>query len=786
MRALHKKLLRDLWNLKFQTLTLSIIITGGLALLLSSWSSYESLKDSRESFYDSHFFADVFAEMKRAPAGLVRELQQIPGLSLVEGRILIDGLVHQKKEDEPAVMRMVSVPNGKNSLLNRIYLRSGRLPLESEESEGVLHEGFAKAHQLKVGDEVQILVEGHYQKIRIVGIGTSPEFIYAMSGLSALPDDLHFGVMWLPYETLARLSARQDSINSIAAVLSSSASAPRVLSEFDRVLKKYGSLGAYLRKDQLSHRFIEDEINQQKGTAIITPMIFLSVAAFLIHIIFSRLISLNRSQIATLKALGFNNTEVASHYLQLVVVMIMTGIIPGVLIGIWVGKIFSNIYLDFYHFPKLTFSLSITALIIGVLAGLIPGLLGAIQSIRRAFILVPAEAMRPPVPPIFQKSFLDKMTSKKLRPVSKIILRNMFHRPDRLIMITLGMATALGILVVSLSWKGMVAELLETQFQRIQREDMELMFLRPITENGLRELKNKKGVLSVEGYRSVPVRIRHLNHKKELAILGWPEYARMRQALDTHLNKIPLPDHGLLLGRFFVRNWNLKTGDEVQIEVLEGKQKTFRAVVSGFSDEMFGLSVSMNHVELSRILNEEPAYNLVMIKADPKLINQLYVDLKNIPEIGSVVLKNSMYKSFQSTMGNIIAVSSFILISFALAIAIGVIYNSIRVNFSERAWEMASLEVMGLEKIDVSLIIYAEVALQVLAGIIPGCFLGYGMLYISLKGIHTETFALPIIIRAETYAKAVLIIVMALIGSSFIIYRMIDKLSLVEALKSRE
>lgn len=786
MRALNVKLFRELRNLKFQTLSIAIIVTGGLALLIASWSSYQSLKNTRQNFYDTHFFADFFAEFKRAPEGLVRELQNLPGISLIEGRIVMEGLVHLSMQDEPAVMRMVSIPSGKNSNLNKIFLRKGRFPIESEESEAVIHEGFARAHSIRPGDEIQILVEGHFQKIRIVGIGTSPEYIYAISSVSVLPDDLHYGVLWIPHKTLARLSNRQDSINSISGLLSSGANPAAVLAELDRALKKYGCLGAYLRHDQISHKFLEDELAEQKGTAIITPVIFLSVAAFLIHVIFSRLISLNRSQIATLKAMGFSNGEVARHYLQLVVLMILTGIVPGILIGIWVGKMFAKIYLDFYHFPELKFSLSLSALVVGVLAGLLPGILGAWQSIRRAFLLVPAEAMRPPTPPNFQKTFFDKFAPKNMRPVNKIILRNMFHRPDRLIMITLGMATALGILVTALAWGGMVTQLLETQFQYVQREDMALSFLKPITQNGLQELKKMDGVIAVEGYRTVPIRIRHLNHKKELAITGRPLKAEMRQLLDKNNKKIPLPENGLLLGRYFMRNWNLRPGDVVQIEILEGKQKIFNNVVSGFSDELFGQSATMNLKELSDILDEEPAYNQVMVKADPKKINQLYVELRNIPQIGSVLLKNSMYRGFQNTMGNIIEVSTFILIAFALAISTGVIYNSIRVNFSERSWEMASLEVMGLSKVDVFTIIFMEVSLQVLVGIIPGCLFGYWITVITLSGIHTETFDLPVIIHAESYAKGIIFVVLTLLGCSLIVYRMIDRLSLVDALKSRE
>lgn len=787
MLALNKKLLRDFWNLKVQTLTIAIIVIGGISILISSWSSYRSLQKARDDFYANYSFGNIFSEFERAPEGVIKDLQKILGMQFVEGRIIIDGIANIPYQDEPAVTKIVSIPSGRQPHLNKVYLRKGRLPVEGMTAEVVVHEGFAKAHHLGPGDHFQILIEGHLEEVLVVGIGISPEFVYALSSAAPLPDDKHYGVLWMPYLTLSRLAKLQDSINSVTATIDPHISSLQVKTSVDQVLKKYGSLGAYSREQQVSNMFVEDEIAEQKGMAIMTPVIFLSVAAFLIHVIFSRLISLNRAQIATLKAIGLSNWEVAFHYLKLVVLMLLIGTIPAIAIGNLLGRFFAKIYLDYFHFPELRFHLSYAAIAFGVLAGICPGLLGAWQSIKNAFALVPAEAMRPPMPPAFQRTIFDKLSGKKsMSPLGKIIFRNLFRRPDRLIMIVLGMATALGIIVTSFSWNDMVTQMLETQFQRIQREDLSVTFLHPVSENGLQELKNQDGVLSVEGYRVVPIRISYLNHKKELSMTGWPESSRMRQSLDVNLKKIILPEEGLMLGRYFNKDWGLKAGDTIEVEILEGKQQKFQVKVAGFTDEMVGLSASMRIRYLWKLLGEQIGYNMVTIRGDSKKINQLYTHLKGIPEVQAVVLKNSIYKGFQSTMGEIINVSTIILISFALAIAIGVIYNSIRVNFSERSWEMASLRVMGFEKWDVFTIIFTEVALQVFICIIPGCFFGYWITKLTLRGIHTETFAFPVVIHFQTYAKAALVVLFSLALSSWQVYLMIAKLNLVDALKSRE
>ncbi len=787
MLAINKKLFRDFWNLKLQTLSIALIVIGGLSILLASWSSYQSLKKARDDFYVKYSFADIFSEFKRAPSGIIGELKNIPGVENIDGRIMIDSIANLANQDEPAVTRIISMPTSGQPQFNKLYLRMGRLPVEGNVAEVVVHEGFAKAHKLIPGSQFQILIEGHLEIVQVVGIAISPEFVYALSSAAPLPDDIHYGVLWMSYLTLSRLAKLQDSINSVTASISPDTTSGNVLSSFDRILKPYGGLGAYARDRQISNMFVEDEIVQQKAMAIIAPVIFLSVAAFLVNVIFSRLIALNRSQIATLKAIGFTNWEVARHYLTLVILILMVGTLPGLAIGAWLGQIFSKMYLDFFHFPELKFHLSYGALIICVLSGILPGLLGAWQSIRNAFALVPAEAMRPPMPPVYQKNLFDRAVGKKrFRPLSKMIFRNIFHRPDRLVMIILGMATALGIIVTSFSWSDMLYELLDTQFQRIQREDLSVSLLKPVSLNGLQELSKSTGVISIEGYRVTPVRIRFLNHKKELSLTGWPDATQMRQSLSLNLNKITLPENGLMLGRFFQKSWGVKEGDKVEVELIESNSKKIMITVAGFSDELVGLTASMKIQELWKILDEEASYNMATIKADSNKVNFLYTEFKNIPGIEAVILKGSVYKGFQNTMGSLIQLSTSILIFFAMAIAVGVIYNSVRVNFSERSWEMASLRVMGFEKGEVFTLILAEVSLQIFLCLIPGCIIGYWMTKLSLQGIHTETFAFPVVIHTQTYIKAILVVLISLGLCSWQIYRMIDKLSLVEALKSRE
>ncbi len=785
--TLRKKLWRDLWSLRTQILTTAILIICGVSLLVATWSAYRSLQKARETYYAEYAFADVFADFKNASSATISRLHGLAGVEKVFARVSIEGVISVNERAEPAVGRFISVPPGEQPPLNRLHLRRGRLPVIGSEVETVIHEGFAQAHGLLPGDSVTVIIQGHSQILRIVGIGLSPEYVYALSPGIPLPDDLHFGVFWLTQKDLQRLARLGDGFNSVVFKVAPNTSLPEIIAEIDTVVDSKGSLGAYARDRQISDMFVQDEIAEQRVSAIFIPVIFLGIATFLINIIAGRLVALQRAQIATLKAVGYTQLQISVHYLQLIFVMTLIGTIPGLALGSWLGRWMSITYSHYFHFPELNFYISLPAATLGAVAGILPGLLGAATSIHWVFRLTPAEAMRPQPPPAFHATLFDRFQlKKKLRARERMVFRNLLQRPGRLTMSLLSLASALGIVITASSWADMFDFLLITQFQRIQREDLSIRLLKPRPTSVLQEIASMPGVLALEGYRVVPIRLRYLNHKRELTLTGWPKKFALRQLLDRDLRPIQVPEQGLLLSKFFQTNWGMKVGDFVQIQPLEGSQKLYALSVSGFSEDLIGLQAVMRIEELWTILNEQPGYNQIVTQVDPLYLRDLYIDLRVQPQIVALNLKQSLYQGFRDSFGQVIQNSTKILVVAALLIAFGIIYNSVRVSFSERAWELASLRVLGFSRVNISFILLVEVGIQVLVSLFPGCLLGWGLTYLTLQMIHTESFSFPLVIEFATYGKGIFAVLLAFAFSSWVVWKMVGRLNPVEALKSRE
>ena len=790
MRAIHKKLFRDLRSLRGQALSSAILIASGVGLLVSSWSAYRSLLQSRDAYYQSFRFGDVFADVKRAPVELANKISALPGVQAVESRIISDGLIlnPEDRAAEPAIGRVVSIPNSGGPILNLIHLRSGRLPTYGDEVEVVAHEGFASANHLRLGDWITVLIEGHEKKVRVVGVGISPEFVVAVSPGIPVPDNRHYGVLWMLRSELERLTSMRDTFNSLSIKLASSQiSQDALIAEVDEILKPFGGRGAYGRSLQASNMFVEDEIREQRTMAMINPMIFLGVAAFLIHIITSRLIDLQRSQIATLKSIGYSNQDVMLHYLGLLLMISVLGSAAGIGIGRGFGALLSKSYESFFRFPRIDFSLSLSAVTIGLIAGTTPAVLGTWTSLIAAFRLPPAEAMRPPTPRTFRSGWIENLPFWKNIPVyRRITWRNLVSKPVRLLLIVLGISLATSIVVTSRGWVDMLHFIIETQFQRIQREDISITLIRPVSVSGLQELSNLPGAISVEGYRAVPVRLHYRQRKRELSLLGWPEKPRMRRALRIDLTPIEIPTHGVSLGRFYEHSWGLRQGDLITLELLEGSQKKIEVPIAGFTDDIMGHMISIRIEELWKLLNESPAYNLISLQIDPRRSAETYIALKQMPLVAGVRLREALYRGFQSTIGGIIRVVSSVLLVFSLMIALGIIFNSVQSSFSERSWELSSMRILGFHRAWVFSILISEVSVQVLGSLLPGCLMGRGLMQLIMNSIHAERFVFPVIIRPQSYALAMLTVLLALALSAWLIRRKMLQISLTEALKGRE
>ena len=787
LSALDKKLLRDLWHMRGQVITVALIVASGIATYVTMRGAYESIERAQQQHYARYRFADVFAQLKRAPNSLATEIASIPGVSVVQTRVVVEVNLDIPGLDEPAVGRLVSIPERKEATLNDVFLRSGRYIEPGRQDEVLVSEAFSSANHLEAGTSIAAVINGRWERLRIVGVALSPEYVYEIRGAEVFPDNKRFGVLWMSREALGPLFNMEGGFNDVAITLAPGASEAGVLERIDKLLEPFGGLGAYGREDQISHRFLSDEIAQDRITGIFVPSIFLAIAAFLIHVVLSRLVSTQRNPIGLLKAFGYSDAAVGIHYLKFALVAVAFGTAIGSPLGIWLGRGLARMYQNFFRFPELSFVAGPKLIVWGIAISAVAACLGAISSLRLVVALPPAEAMRPESPPQFKQGLAERLGFASIVSIStRMILRNLERRPWKAILTVVGMSFAVAILIIGFYFFDAIDYLVQVQFRTAQRDDVTISLVEPLGEQARYDVNHLTGVLHSEPFRMVPARLRFGHRSKRIGLLGMEAGGDLRRVVGKSFDVFRIPPQGVLLTTKLAELLGVRPGDTITVEVLEGERPVRQVAVSGTVDEMIGLSAYMDISSLNRMMREGSSISGAYLSVDSKKLPTLYSQLKRTPAVASVAVREAMLESFYRTIAESLRISTTALNLFACLIAVGMVYNGARVALSERGHELASLRVLGFNQREIGFMLLGEQALLALASIPLGFAIGYGFCALLTSAMQTELYRMPLVINARTYAISVLIVGLAALATGILLYRRLSHLDLVAVLKTRE
>lgn len=786
LHVLDRKLLRDLWRMRGQALAIALVAMCGIATFVTMRGAYEALLSSQAAYYERYRFADVFVNLKRAPLALLPRVQAISGINEADARVVFDASLDVPGLEEPASARLVSLPKQSGSGLNRVHLRTGRLPAADSADEVLASEAFAQANRLRPGDTLHAVINGRRQQLRIVGIAISPEYVSEIKG-NSFPDNRRFGVLWMERDALAAASNMRDGFNDLTVTLAPHASEARVIEQLDALLAPYGTLGAYGRKDQISHNFLSNELAQSRVSATVLPAVFLGVVAFLIHNVLLRITALQRAQIALLKSFGYSGFAVGIHYLKFALLTVMAGGVAGIGLGAWIGKGLAQMYTRFYHFPGLEFSLSGFSVAVSLLIAAVSALAGAAIAVTRVLALAPAEAMRPESPARFRPGPLERLGLQRFMPLPvRMVLRNLERQPMKALLSIVGLALAVSLVVTGQFTFDALNEIIRVQFRVAQRDDLTVGFNEVRGREVVHELAALPGVLRVEPFRNVAVRLEFGHRSKKTALVGLAPKRQLRLLLDDAERPVELPQDGIVLSTMLAGILGISSGDRLTIKLLEGQRRTVSAPVTRIIDEPIGAFAYMDAAALARLMSEPESASGAYLAIDPREQAQLFRTLKTIPAIGSVNLREATLQSFLATVAENLRMNTLVLVSFACIIAAGVVYNSARIALSEHAIELASLRILGFTREEVGAMLLAEQSVLTLAAIPLGCVIGYALAALLSVLLSQELFRIPLVVSTRTYLLSVGVVLVAATVSGFLVWRKVRRLDLIEVLKTRE
>jgi putative ABC transport system permease protein len=787
LAPLDRKLLREVTHLKGQIATIALVLAGGITTFIGLRGTYASLLQSREAYYDRQRFAHVFAVLERAPESIARRIEAMPGVAAVQTRISKEVSLPIEGMPRAASGRLLSLPPTGEPATNAIHLRSGRLPERDRDDEVVVLESFANAHGLEPGQRLPAVINGKLRKLRVVGVALSPEFVYALRPGSIADDPKRYAILWMNRAPLAAAFQLEGAFNDISLRLQPGASEAAVRSAVDRLLVPYGGNGAVGRKDQLSNKILDGELGQLQALAGMVPMVFLGVATFLIHMVLSRLITLQRADIATLKAVGYRNGELRRHYAGLVAIVLFPGSALGVIGGWGLGRVVLGLYATVFRFPDLEFRMTGSLVATGVLVSLCGALVGALWAVRAAVRLPPAEAMRPPAPAVYHRTLLERLRLQGLAgPTGMMILREVERRPVRTLLSSLGIAGALALVVLGRFGIDSFDSYLEGSLRREQRQDLAVSFSRPVSPRAAREIAAIPGVRKVEGIRAMPVRLHAGHRSRDTVMLGLPAGATLRRLVERSGHPVEVPDDGILVTTKLGEVLGLRIGDRPELEIREGSRPVVRPVVAGFIDESVGLQVYAREEVVARLEGDLGALGAVNVTVDPLRIDAIEERLRRSPEIIDVSDLGADIQRMRDMQSSMMDIWTTISVFLGAMVIFGVVYNNARIALATRSRELASLRVLGFSRREISSILIGTLSVEVAIAIPIGLLLGRGWARLFMQSVDQEMFRWAVYIAPTTYLLATAVGVVAAAASALWVRRSLDRLDLIGVLKTRE
>ncbi len=786
---LRKKLLRDVWESWPQFAAAAAVVFCATALYVSFLMTYRSLVVSRDNYYEAYNFADFFVHLEKAPESALRDVEAVEGVWRARGRIVKDVPLEVEGNEGAVVGRIISMPDERDGLINDIHmLRGGYFPGVAAE-EVIVNERFAEANALRIGDTFQATLNERKEDLRIVGTCYSPEYVYAIRTVGQFAPDYHdFGIIFARERFVEDAFDMTNAVNDVCGLLHPGANVERVLDTISDRLEDYGVYWKYGRDRQMSNRYLLEELKGVRTSARIVPMVFLIVAAVVIHIIVHRLVEHQRTQIGLLCALGYGKLRVTMHYISYALIIALAGTLTGVLAGYLLAGRFVVIYNMFFRFPSLRVVFHPKAIVVAFTLSCGMCVIGAVRSAWSVLSIQPAVAIRP-APPAGRRTFhTGRLSSlwQRLPLLWRITLRNAIRARGRSAFCILGVAVSMMMLVVGSTTSDFFEWIINYQFGEVDASQIRVDFADERPEGAALEIAAQPGVARVEGILQIGGELRNGWRTKLVFILGLEPDSRLYRVYDLQGRSIPLPPDGLLMPDRMAKDLDIRCGDELILDPYIGDKDEYPVRVRAIVEQYMGLELYADRRYLAKALGEGPFLNGAILTTDTGTLDSVMDRLDDLPAVSAVSSSGKMLRDFKETVAELINVAVFIQTLASAIIAFAVIYNASAVSIAEQERDLACLCSLGYERDEVARIATNDTMPLGLVGVLIGIPLAYLASWGIAQAFSTELYKLPVIVNPLTYARSALLVLCFLLVARAVSRRRVFGINIVQRLKTRE
>lgn len=529
------------------------------------------------------------------------------------------------------------------------------------------------------------------------------------------------------------------------------------------------------------------------------PIIFFLVAALVSLTTMTRMVEEERTQIGTLKALGYKKSAITAKFVWYALLSTLLGSIVGVALGesllpIVIIRTYRTVYM---HLTQTVVQPHILNAVAATVLALLATVGGAVAASARVLSENPAALMRPEAPKIGKRTFVEDIDFiwMRLNFAQKAACRNLFRYKKRLFMTILGVAGCMSLLLAGFGIRDSVEMLPEKQFDRIfsyqgtvgadtslSRAERRQLLSKVASVEGVTEYLQTKSIVTyaetekgdTSAYLIVP---------QDTVKLG--EYVHLREARFPH-DDVALTDDGILITEKFAKALGVSAGDMITIKEDETAEPVGDVRVAGVVENYLSSYIYMTPNIYKALYGETASLNAALIQVDPSAdTNAVAEDLLDINGVTSVSMNATTQAQVNSMLGNLNVIIAVMILAAGL-LAFIVLYNLNNINITERRRELATLKVLGFYPGELAAYVYRENVILTLFGTALGMGLGFVLHWFVMQTVETETVMFGAEMRFTSYLFAILLtIVFAVLVNALMYFRM-KKIDMIESLKSVE
>lgn len=764
---LKRKLFRDIKNNIAQFITIFLMVMIGVMAYSGIEAYMDGMQRSIDKYYKENNIFDLVVTKDNFTKEDLDKINNISDVSLAEGKL---SLYAKTNDDKILLVNFIE-----SNEISKFYVHDG-ISFDKTKDGVWLDYKYALENNIKVNDKVSIKYDTLDLEKEVLGLIYVPDHVYDVKDASELyPNKKDFGYAYLSSNELKDyvLSKNMTDIPFNRMMIKTNGNREIVKDELNKILT--GNYVITDVEDTLSYKQYQGEINEGKTYVGVFSGLFLFIAILSVITTMNRLIKKERTQIGTLKALGFSNFRVLTYYIGYGFWVSLFGSIAGILVGYYgIGKLFISIEMDFFEVPNGSAYMNpksyLVALLVVIIISFITYLTG-----KKILKKNPAETLRNEIPSVKKGSlnFTKKSIFKKLSFQSIWNVRDILRNKSRTIMGVIGVTASCMLIVCAIGMLNSMNHFIDLQFSKLYNFDYKLVLDSNITNENIEEIKKTYGDYSSETI-NVETVIDNNKENNTILVTDAKNYLRFINSKGKYINVSS--DEGVYITRKLAKNNNLKVGDTIVWHV-SGSDKDYTSKIIGLNKDPQNQNITMSKAYLDTL---GITYN-----PDSFYTN---VDLSNINKIDGVSIIQDI-DSLAESMSDMLSMMKkmiALIIFIAAVLGIIIIYNLGILSYTEKQYQFATLKVLGFSDKKIEKIFVKQNNWIAIAAIVLGLPLGYMLTEWLFQTAIEEHYDFNAYILPITYIIATVAVYVISYIVSKLLSKKIKNIDMVSSLKGNE